>query len=193
MKNILNIRKGFSVIELMIVVIVMGIVSLTLLQGYIWVMSDSKRGAAKKNCRIIADAVRRFMADNDTFPEDLSELKGKYLTDMKDLRDPWGSPYMMAGDFIFSFGQEDVNRAMIGQVLKELKELGNIVPALLRDYESGLFSLKFLENKIKQNVKDPWGNYYHVYKGINKELNKSEYICYSKGPDPEKIIKVNFR
>lgn len=98
----LNERTGFTLIEIMLVVIIIGILAAVVLPRFVGRTEEARRAAALTQIENIGLALDQFELDNGRFPATLDELvhnpgnipnwKGPYLK--KDVpNDPWGNPY----------------------------------------------------------------------------------------------------
>lgn len=109
--NVLNINKrragraGFTLIEVMVVVIVIGIMAALIAPKFLGRREQAKQGVAKKNIAQIENTINMFQLDYGRYPEALDELvqqPGDVPDDQwmvpdlkpKDLNDPWGNPYV---------------------------------------------------------------------------------------------------
>jgi len=61
-------RKGFTLIELMIVVAIIGILAAIAIPNFLRFQSRAKQSEAKQNLGAIFTAYNTYMADNNTFP-----------------------------------------------------------------------------------------------------------------------------
>jgi len=87
--------KGFSLIELMIVIAIIGILVAVALPQFAAMTEDAKKTKAKQDCDTIAQAVQKFNSLEGSTVANLMDLKGKYLTNIDTLKDPWGNAYTM--------------------------------------------------------------------------------------------------
>lgn len=112
-------RKGFTLIELMVVVAILGVLGLIVAQNLFPEVAKSTVTVAKTNIEILKNAVTRFRMDNHLkLPGSLEELLqpnennlgNAYLEKEEDLLDPWGNPYVystMGSNFeIISLGAD---------------------------------------------------------------------------------------
>lgn len=100
-----RIRRGFTLIELMVVIIILAILAAMIAPKVMGRQGEAKVAAAKSNLKTLSDSLRLFRLDNDryptteeglnalrTSPSDVKNWKGPYLE--KDVpADPWGNPY----------------------------------------------------------------------------------------------------
>ena len=104
--RILNNRKGgFTLIEIMVVVIVIGILAATIIPKFMGTTHDAKVATAKANIAELDSALERYNVQMDTYPSDEEGLKalvekpendggkwrGPYIKLLRP--DPWGQPY----------------------------------------------------------------------------------------------------
>ena len=98
----LNGSKGFTLIEIMLVVIIIGILAAVVLPRFVGRTEEARRAAAIAQTENISLALDQFELDNGRFPATPDELvhnpgnlpnwKGPYLK--KGIpNDPWGNPY----------------------------------------------------------------------------------------------------
>jgi general secretion pathway protein G len=96
---------GFTLTEIMVVVVVLGILAATILPQFIGVTHDAKVSAAKAHVAEIESALERYSIHMDRYPSSDEGLKalveppagndgkwrGPYVNKLRN--DPWGSPY----------------------------------------------------------------------------------------------------
>jgi len=90
-----KLQKGFSLIELMIVIAIIGILVAVALPQFASMMDDSKRNKARQDCQTIAEAIHKFNNIEKTKLTGINQLKGKYITNLDTLKDPWGRSYVL--------------------------------------------------------------------------------------------------
>ncbi|HQE05594.1 MAG TPA: type II secretion system protein [Tepidanaerobacteraceae bacterium] len=74
--------KGFTLIELIVVIAVLGVLATLIIPKVVGVKSDAETKAMQANERIIRNALERYYLDNDEYPEALGDLVEKgYLPD----------------------------------------------------------------------------------------------------------------
>ncbi len=126
-KIILSDNSGFSLIEIMVVVTIMGILALAVAVNVIDFVGDAKVNTAKTDISSIETALGLFKLQNGFYPSTEQGLEalvekpttgeipskwkeGGYLKDLKN--DPWGNPYVylcpgVNGPFdLESYGQD---------------------------------------------------------------------------------------
>lgn len=74
------------------------------------VSNDAKKTKAKQDCDTLVQAILRYatLEGTDATSESMIELKGKYVTNIHMLKDPWGESYCndAAGKFVYSKGPD---------------------------------------------------------------------------------------
>jgi general secretion pathway protein G len=100
-----NATNAFSLVELMIVVVIIGILAATILPNLMSTKGEAKVGAAKADVAELDSAVERFYVNMDRYPtseeglkvlveapstEDAKNWRGPYIKQLRD--DPWGNP-----------------------------------------------------------------------------------------------------
>ena len=99
-------RKGFSLVEIMIVVAIIGILVAALLPQLGEMINGARKSSAERSMNAIKDAIVRFNASEPRELEDLNWLVPRYLAEIKP--DPWGTPYSFLADdgVIISYGPD---------------------------------------------------------------------------------------
>ena len=96
---------GFTLLEIMVVVIVIGVLAATIIPQFMTTTADAKVSAAKADISQLENAIERFNLHMDRFPTSDEGLKvlveappgddkkwrGPYIKLLRD--DPWGNPY----------------------------------------------------------------------------------------------------
>lgn len=119
--------RGFTLIELMIAVVIIGILAAIIAPNVIGRLHDAKVSAAKQDVATLVQTLTMYKLDNSRFPSGEQGLKalvekpvlpplpnnwrsGGYLPRLPN--DPWGNPYQFAnpglhGDIdVYSFGAD---------------------------------------------------------------------------------------
>lgn len=66
--------KGFTLIELIVVIAVLGVLATLIIPRVVGVQSDAETAAMEANEKIIKNALERYYLDNDEYPEELDDL-----------------------------------------------------------------------------------------------------------------------
>jgi general secretion pathway protein G len=97
--------SGFTLMELMVVVVILGILAVTIIPQFVGTTQEAKVGAAKANIGELESALERFYIHMDRHPTTEEGLKvlvdapsseeknwrGPYIKLLRN--DPWGHPY----------------------------------------------------------------------------------------------------
>jgi general secretion pathway protein G len=104
-----NPSCAFTLIEIMVVVIILGILAATIIPQFMGTTQDAKISAAKSQVAELESAVERFYVHMDRYPtadealkvlvdppasDDDKKWRGPYIKQLRD--DPWGHPYQYA-------------------------------------------------------------------------------------------------
>jgi general secretion pathway protein G len=98
-------NAAFTLIEIMVVVIILGILAATIIPQFVGTTHDAKVGAAKSSIAQLESALERFNVQLDRYPTTEEGLKalvevptgeegkwrGPYIKLLRP--DPWGNPY----------------------------------------------------------------------------------------------------
>jgi general secretion pathway protein G len=98
-------RRGFTLIEIMVVVVILGILAATIIPQFIGTTQDAKVSAAKSTIAELESALERFQIHMDRHPtseeglkvlveppaSDATKWRGPYIKMLRP--DPWGNPY----------------------------------------------------------------------------------------------------
>jgi len=96
---------GFTLIEIMVVVIILGVLAATIIPQFIGTTHDAKVSTAKSNIAELENALQRFNVQLDRYPTaeeglkvlvdtpagDDKKWRGPYINLLRP--DPWGNPY----------------------------------------------------------------------------------------------------
>lgn len=113
-------RFGFTLIEIIIVVAIIGLIAALIAPNLIGRFEKSKEEIAKAQIEMLSSAIQSFMIDMKRFPYTLDELinsndpkwRGPYLSKKIIPKDPWGREYQYKcpgdhGPFdLYSFGPD---------------------------------------------------------------------------------------
>lgn len=107
MKTLSRKRRsaGFTLVEIMVVVIVLAVLAATVIPQFIGTTTDAKISAAKANISELESALERFYVQMDRYPttaeglqvlvdppaSDAPQWRGPYVKQIRS--DPWGHPY----------------------------------------------------------------------------------------------------
>jgi general secretion pathway protein G len=100
---------AFTLIEIMVVVIILGILAATIIPQFMGTTQDAKISAAKSQVAELESALERFYVHMDRYPsadeglkvlvdspanDEEKKWRGPYIKQLRD--DPWGHPYQYA-------------------------------------------------------------------------------------------------
>jgi general secretion pathway protein G len=133
-------RAGFSLIEIMVVVVILGVLAATIIPQFMGTTSDAKISSAKSHVAELSSALDRFYIHMDRHPtqeEGLEALvkapegaqdswRGPYIKMLR--QDPWNHPYQyripsthdLPGFDVWSFGADGTEGGE-----KENADIGN--------------------------------------------------------------------
>lgn len=80
-------KRGFSVLELIIVVAILGLLASIAMTGLMSAVAKAKRVRGLSDMRAIEKSISIYWLDNDELPDSLGQL------DIEVPLDPWGRPY----------------------------------------------------------------------------------------------------
>lgn len=92
-RKMLKNDKGFTLIELMVVVVILGILAAVAIPKFTGQSDKAKENRAKADLRTITNALELYYFDNDEYPDDIVDLTTgeNYLKD--EPKDPWEEKY----------------------------------------------------------------------------------------------------
>jgi len=96
MKNMKKNQKGFTLTELMVVVVIIGILAAIAVPVYRVSTQKANRSAVEANLRTIDGAITQFMANEESGAPSESTLTGKYIKSWP--MGPDGVTYTVTGD-----------------------------------------------------------------------------------------------
>lgn len=80
----LSNQQGFSFIELLVAVVVIGILASMMVPRVVGVMSDAKKKACQANYKSLESALERYYAKEGKYPDDLASLIPDYIKEVPD-------------------------------------------------------------------------------------------------------------
>ena len=92
-------RSGFSLAELMVVIVIIGLLATGVAPRLLDRLGDAKWGKAKSDIMSISGALNQYYINNGRYPDSLEELvtpdenNRRYLEQRVVPRDPWGNEY----------------------------------------------------------------------------------------------------
>jgi len=107
LKKLSKDEKGFTLIELMVVVIIIGILIAILVPNFLGRVDEAKESRVKAELNSIATAAQMYRIDNEenNWPSELSDLE-EYGID-SDAKDPWGGNYEIStSDNVFTVSND---------------------------------------------------------------------------------------
>lgn len=90
-RKVLKKEEAFTLIELVVVVVILGILAVALVPGVVGRVQEAKVNRYQSDLEAIATAARMYYVDNSGWPEDIEEL-GTYGVDSA-AKDPWEGEY----------------------------------------------------------------------------------------------------
>lgn len=76
--------KGFTLIELIVVIAVLGVLATLIIPRVVGVKSKAETAAMEANEKIIRNALERYYLDHETYPKELKDLVKGYLDEIPD-------------------------------------------------------------------------------------------------------------
>jgi general secretion pathway protein G len=93
-----RLKNGFSLMELMVVIIILGLLASFVLPSLTGKSEDAKKKIVCVQMKSISQAIKMYKIDNSTYPttEEGLELlvEKKYFEDNKQPKDSWGNNYI---------------------------------------------------------------------------------------------------
>lgn len=104
--------SGFSLIELMIVVAILGILVSVALPEFKSMTDEAKTSKVKEGLKVLNDAVIRFRNNENKEPDTLQALVPKYMSALP--ADPWGNQFYIDPDYFLvgSSGADGIQRTL---------------------------------------------------------------------------------
>jgi len=93
-----KMRKAFSLMELMVVIVIMGLLASIVLPNLIGKSDDAKQKLICIQMKSIAQAVKMYKIDNSNYPSTEDGLPAKYFENKKLPKDSWGKNYIYTLD-----------------------------------------------------------------------------------------------
>lgn len=93
MRKLLKQQEGFTLVELMIVVVILGILAGIGVQQYSAVQERAQKGVDKANRKMIENAIQLYRLSNGRDPENIDALEGYGIE--PGMKDPWGGEYYL--------------------------------------------------------------------------------------------------
>jgi len=95
-------KKGFTLLEILIVVAIIGLIASLIVPNLIGRFEKSKEEIAKAQIEMLSSAIEAFRLDVGRYPNTLDELincndpnwRGPYLAKRQIPKDPWGRDYV---------------------------------------------------------------------------------------------------
>jgi len=112
-KKIANNKKAFSLMELMVVIIILGLLASFVLPSLTGKSEDAKEKLVCLQMKSIAQALKMYKIDNSSYPSTEEGLPIKYFEDEKLPKDSWGNNY------IYTFDENNFDLISLGANKKE--------------------------------------------------------------------------
>jgi len=93
MKNIFNNEAGFTLVELLVVVMVIGILTTLAVPAYVSTSYNSKLNTCKTNLRTLDDAIQTYISVHGKQPDSLNDLVPGFIKKVP--TEPFGGSYKL--------------------------------------------------------------------------------------------------
>lgn len=91
-------RRGFSIIELMVVLLLIGVLAGIATLALPQILGNSKADATRASMKVIEKALALYQMRANAYPATLEELVPNQLSSYEDTLDAWGRPIVFAVD-----------------------------------------------------------------------------------------------
>lgn len=113
-------EAGFTLIELMVVVVILGVVAALAIVALVGALDRAKQRATMADMRSVSKAIEAYSVDNGFVPSDAGGLEGAaddlvpYAITVLPVNDHWGHPYVYSAptpnDYtILSYGKDGID------------------------------------------------------------------------------------
>lgn len=96
LKAFMKSKKGFTLVELMVVVVIIGILTAIAIPVYNATSTRAEEGACQANQRMIDGAIQQYFANTGEYPENISKMVGSYFE--SEPKCPKGGSYNLTSD-----------------------------------------------------------------------------------------------
>lgn len=112
-KKIVKKKKAFSLMELMVVIIILGLLASFVLPSLTGKSEDAKIKITCVQMKSISQALKMYKIDNSSYPSTEDGLPSNYFEDKKLPKDSWGNNY------IYTYDEENFDLISLGANKKE--------------------------------------------------------------------------